>query len=62
MMPDMLFAPQTIATSPPISPAPADRRAALLLCAAGFVISAVCGMIHRDGILHFDDLTHFLYA
>ncbi len=62
MMPDMLFAPHTIATSPPISPAPLDRRAAGLLCAAGFLISAACGMIHKGGILHFDDLTHFLYA
>ncbi|OWY72852.1 hypothetical protein B7486_00470 [cyanobacterium TDX16] len=62
MMPDMLFAPHTIATSPPISPSPLDRRAAIVLCMAGFVISAVCGMIHKGGILHFDDLTHFLYA
>ncbi len=62
MMPDMLFGPHTIATSPPIFPAPLDRRAAIVLCMAGFVISAACGMIHKGGILHFDDLTHFLYA
>lgn len=38
-----------------------DRRAAWL-CAAGLLITAFFGWTSPDGLYHFDDLTHFLYA
>ncbi len=33
---------------------------ALLL--VGFALTAACGVLSGDGLLHMDDLTHFLYA
>lgn len=62
MMPDMLSAPESIATARHDPFATQDRAGAIALCAVGFVISAVCGLMYPGGILHFDDLTHYLYA
>ena len=62
MMPDMLSAPESIATARHDPFAARDRAGAIALCAIGFLISAVCGLLHPGGILHFDDLTHYLYA
>lgn len=39
-----------------------DDRIAAWLCAAGLLITAFYGWISPDGLYHFDDLTHFLYA
>ena len=39
-----------------------DDRLAAWLCAAGLLITAFFGWISPDGLYHFDDLTHFLYA
>lgn len=38
-----------------------DRRAAALVL-AGLALSSVLGLLSPNGIVHFDDLTHFLYA
>src|SRR5262245_49777299 len=35
---------------------------AAALCLLGLAASVICGRIHPDGILHFDDLTHYLFA
>lgn len=41
---------------------PTSHAVALLLCAAGLAASLACGLRHPNGIVHFDDLTHYLYA
>lgn len=62
MMQDMLNGPETIATGQDDTFATRRRTMAIILCVAGFALSVVFGQLHRDGILHFDDLTHYLYS
>ncbi|HWL94182.1 MAG TPA: hypothetical protein VNT79_11680 [Phycisphaerae bacterium] len=39
-----------------------NSRLALGVAALGFLASVVCIVVSPDGVHHFDDLTHFLYA
>ena len=50
------------ASVPNATDAAQSDRLAAWLCAAGLLITAFFGWISPDGLYHFDDLTHFLYA
>lgn len=41
---------------------PRDRRLAAILLVLGFGLTVACGRVHPDGLVHFDDLTHYLFA
>lgn len=60
MMPHMILAEShDVVTA---SPAPRDRRLAAILLTLGFCLTVACGRVHLDGLVHFDDLTHYLFA
>lgn len=60
MMPHMIVAEsRELVTG---HPARRDRRRAAILLALGFCLTIACGRVHPDGLVHFDDLTHYLIA
>jgi hypothetical protein len=62
-MPDDAHVPTTTIESEPSSTTAARQtHIAALLCVIGMALSIICGRIHPDGIIHFDDLTHYLFA
>ncbi len=60
MMPHMILADSRESVTDPA--APRDRRLAAILLVLGFGLTVACGRVHPDGLVHFDDLTHYLFA
>lgn len=60
MMPHMIVADSHESVTDPA--APRDRRLATILLALGLALTVACGRVYPDGLVHFDDLTHYLFA
>ena len=55
-------APTARTLTAPDCACPQEDRVAAILAALGLLVTALCGYISPDGLFHFDDLTHYLYA
>lgn len=62
MMPPMHSALQADILAAQATRPPSGTHAAAIMTGIGFILSVAFGLVHEDGILHFDDLTHYLFA